>query len=592
MNSYQHLFLRFAALALSIVNMAAHATTSSMSTYTNSDRVFIALANEYIDHAYFPENPTLATIAGHHDVDDQLEDYSKKGIQHHLQSLKQYEARINAIDSIKLSGPIQADRDIVLNHIRSEYLTLATIRPWEKNPDFYPSSIANSVLVLIERDFSASINRLKSVIAREKKMVVFLRQAKLNIQNPPKIYTDIALEQLPGTIRFFEKDLPKAFTSVKDATSISEFKRYNHRVIQALKDYQQWLRHDILPRAHGDFRLGTDTFRKKLMYDEMVDAPLDHLLTIGIQELRKDQAAFKHVAHEIGPKASSKQVLRLLESNHPTPDQLLNAFQNTFSNLIDFIHTHPIISLPTTLRPTLKETPAFLRATLTVTIDVPGPLETNAKEAYFTVTLPEPNWDTKKTNDYMFQFSYPTINIIAIHTAFPGHFIQLSWLPLLHDRVRQLFTANSNEEGWTLYCEKMMLDEGFGKNNRNETTRATNLLRLGQLHEALLRDARYIVSIKMQTGQMSMQQAIRFFEKEAYQPNIIAVKEAKRNATDPTYLSYTLGKIQIVKLRDDLKAKQGREFNLEEFHNALMQQGSPPIKIVRKALLHDNSDAI
>jgi uncharacterized protein (DUF885 family) len=234
-----------------------------------------------------------------------------------------------------------------------------------------------------------------------------------------------------------------------------------------------------------------------------------------------------------------------------------------------------------------------MRATTTASMDTPGPFEKHATEAYFNVTLPDPSMKPDEVEGYMHGFNMGTIVSTAVHETYPGHYIQFLWVPQAPSRVRKLLGANTNAEGWAHYCEQMMLDEGYGQPGLGaKDAREAKFIRLGQLQDALLRNARFIVGIEMHTGSMSMEQAEAFFEKEGYQSRQNAVVETKRGASDPTYLYYTLGKLEILKLREDVKKKQGATFSLEQFHNDFLRQGFPPIKIVRQALLGDDSPAL
>jgi uncharacterized protein (DUF885 family) len=214
-------------------------------------------------------------------------------------------------------------------------------------------------------------------------------------------------------------------------------------------------------------------------------------------------------------------------------------------------------------------------------MDTPGPYETEASEVFFNVTLPQTDWPAERVEDFLRGFHRGTILRTAIHEAYPGHYTQFLWMPQVPSRVRKLLGANSNAQGWAHYAEQMMLDEGYRGGDRR--------IRLGQIQDALLRDARYIVGIEMHTGKRTFEEAIEFFETEGYQTRETAERETKRGTSDPTYLYYTLGKLQILKLREDYRQMKGADFSLEEFHNSFMQQGFPPIKIVRQALLGDDS---
>ena len=564
-------------------------------TNENWKQQFEKISNEYLDQVYFKYQPTVGTQAGYHQYDTQLEDYSRKSIAAEIRALKSFERRIAAIhpDADAADFALRSDREIVLSTIRSMVLTLEAIRPWEKNADNYSSTCANGAFVLMERKFASPDERLRSLVAREKQMPALLAAARANLKNPPRIYTEIAIEQLPGIVSFFEQDVPAAFAGAQDAALKAEFAQTNAAVIAALKSYLDWLKTDLLARSNGDFRIGAETFSKKLQYDEMVDLPLDKLLEIGWADLRKNQAHFKEVAKELEPARDASAVLEVLGENHPAPDRLLDAFRATFDGLVGFIRAHNIVTIPSDARPIVEETPPFMRATTFASMDTPGPFETHATEAYFNVTLPDPAMKPEEIEGYMHSFNVGTVISTAVHEAYPGHYIQFLWLPQAPSRVRKLLGANTDIEGWAHYCEQMMLDEGYGQPGAGaKDERESNFLRLGQLQDALLRNARFIVGIEMHTGKMSFDDAVAFFQKEGYQSKETAVVETKRGTSDPTYLYYTLGKLEIMKLREDMKKKQGAAFSLEEFHNNFLRQGFPPIKIVREALLGDNSPAL
>jgi hypothetical protein len=311
--------------------------------------------------------------------------------------------------------------------------------------------------------------------------------------------------------------------------------------------------------------------------------PLDRLLRIGYDDLRANQKKFQQTAAQIDPKKTPQQILTELERDHPPPDKLLDAFREICTKLRDYIVAHKIITLPSPVLPILEETPPFMRALTFASMDTPGPYETIAKEAFFNVTLPEKNWKPERVEDFMGAFNRGTILSTAVHEAYPGHYVQFLWMQHIDSRVRKLVGASSNAEGWAHYCEQMMLDEGYSNDLK---------LRLGQLQDALLRDARYIVGIEMHTGKRTFEQGVEFFEKEGYQTHETAERETKRGTSDPTYLYYTLGKLQILKLREDYRKMRGAQFSLQEFHDNFMKQGFPPIKIVRRAMLGNDSPTL
>ena len=548
------------------------------------DNDFNKVSDRVFDELIFRYDPASGTQAGFHQYDALMPTLSRAEVDEQTAAVRKFIAEVEAFDPRGLSPSATADRELMLAQLRGQLLGLENIRMWEKNPDTYTSYATNAIYTIMSRTFAPPAERMKSAIAREKLIPRMFQSARENLKNPPEIYTSVALEQLPGIESFFEKDVPAAFIKVKDAALLAEFKKSNQAVVDALKSYETYLKNDVMPRSKGDFRIGADNYRHKLLYDEMVDTPLDRLLAIGYDDLHRNQAEMKRVAAQIDPNRPMNAILQDLENDHPTADKLLPSFRDVLGGLRDFIETKHIVTIPSKVPPIVEETPPFMRALTSASMDTPGPYEKVAKEAFFNVTLPDPKWPAKDVDEYLQGFNRGTILSTAVHEAYPGHYVQFLWVPSAVSKVRKLMACGSNAEGWAHYTEQMMLDEGYGKGDLK--------LRLGQLQDALLRDARYIAGIRMHTGDMTMEQAIEFFVQEGFQVRPTAEKEAKRGTSDPTYLVYTLGKLEIMKLREDYKAMKGDKYTLQEFHDAFLKQGAPPVKIVRKALLGNDSPVL
>ncbi len=227
--------------------------TLSSAYAADAKQTFTAAADKYFDTLYFPYQPTLGTLSGYHQYDAKIEDLSRKNIDSQIAALHDFEKRIEAIPANGLDQTSHADRELVLANIRGTLLTLEVVRPWEKNPDNYSGSISNAAFSLMERKFASPDDRLRSLIAREKLMPKTLADARVNLKNPPRVYTDSAIEQLPGITSFFEHDVPLAFVDAKDAGLKAEFATTNAAVIEALKQYESWLKSDLLPRSKGEF---------------------------------------------------------------------------------------------------------------------------------------------------------------------------------------------------------------------------------------------------------------------------------------------------------------------------------------------------
>jgi uncharacterized protein (DUF885 family) len=567
-------------IQLSLLSSSAFAQDASAQEKTasslRSQTAFDKLVDEYFDF-YFQFHPTAGTQAGLHQYDMKLEDFSRAAIEAETAGLAQFQKKFSSIPSSQLSQESAGDLEVLISSIEARLLELQSIQMWRKDPDVYISNLSYSVFLIMRRDFAPQADRLQSVIAREREIPRVLAAARQNVSNPPKVYTQVALQQMPDNIKFFQNDVPAAFREVQDPRLLADFKASNDAAIEALTKYQDFLRTDLMSVSNGDFRLGAENFRKKLLYDEMVDIPLDRLLEIGYADLRRNQQQLKEVAAQIDPHRSTAAVLADLHRDHPPADQLLQTFRDTLGGLRQFIEQNKIVTIPSTVPPIVEETPPFARALTTASMDTPGAYETKATEAMFNVTLPAPDWKPEKVEQWMQGFNRGTITSTAIHEVYPGHYTQFLWVQAAPTKTRKLLYNNSNAEGWAHYTEQMMLDEGYGAHDLN--------LRLGQLLDALLRNARFIVGIEMHTGKMTLEQGQEFFVKEGFQVPPVAEVEAKRATSDPTYLYYNLGKLQILKLREDYRKQQGSKFTLQEFHDRFMRQGSVPMKIIRKSML-------
>ena len=564
---------RFCSLALCLVSLLMLSTST-----LGKPRTFNQLVDAYFDD-YFKANPSQATSVGFHQYDRQLEDFSLAAHQRNRRMLLEHVAAFQAINPRTLSQGDRDDREIMIATIHSLLLEEDRVQQWRKNPDNYSSAVTGTIFNLIKRNFAPAAERLRSVIEREKQIPRALLQARAVLLNPPKIYTDIAIEQLPGNIDFFKTTVPESFNRVQDKALLAEFKGSNDGAIAALNDYLGWLQKDLLPRSNGTFAIGAESYRLKLLYDEMVDVPLPRLLKIGYAQLRKDQRAFIETAKRIDSNKTPEEALKELEKDHPRANDLLSSAQQQLDGLRQFLIDKKIITVPGGTQAKVVETPPFARATTFASMDTPGPYEANATEAYYNITLPDPNWSKEKQEEYLEGYNYPLLSNVSVHEVWPGHYTQFLWVknnPQL-SKVRKLTGAGSNAEGWAHYSEEMVLDEGLYNNDPR--------YRLAQLTDALLRDCRYVVGIKMHTQGMTMDQARKFFVEEGRQVPVVGEMETKRGTGDPTYLMYTLGKLEILKLREDYKRKMGAQFSLQEFHDRFIKAGTPPVKIVRRELI-------
>jgi uncharacterized protein (DUF885 family) len=555
---------------------AACSRLASSAARVSNDAAFTGLAKTYLEDLY-QRRPTVATFLGIHRFDDKLEPYSRQAVQDEAVFARELRGRVATIDPATLNAANQLDREQLLHAIDSRLLTLDVVRPWAKDPDTYSSGLTNTAYLMIKRDFAPPAERMRNLIAREKAMPAALAEARKNLEAPPKIATEIAIEQIDGNRDFFKTAVAAAFPTVTDAALVADFKQANDGVVKAFDEYKAWLTGDLLKRSTGEFALGEEAFRKKLAADEMIDVPLDALLAMADADLRKNQAAFADTARLIDPKRTPMQVLDAVQANHPPADKLLATTQSELDALAAFMTERHIITIPKAAPARVQETPPFLRATTSASMEIPGPFEEKATEAYYNMTLPDPKASPAETNEFMKQWYYAAITNVSVHEVWPGHYLQFLYAKYLPSDVRKVLGANSNSEGWAHYCEQMVIDEGFHADDPR--------YRLAQLQDALLRDVRFIAGIRLHTKGMTVAEAEELFVKEGYQPRPVARSESKRGTSDPTYGYYTMGKLMILKLRDDYKAKAGAGYSLQKFHDEFIALGPLPLPLIRRAML-------
>ena len=527
----------------------------------------------------FEFRPSTGTAAGFHEYDAKFEDYSAEAFGKRIGSLHEFAGRLAKLRASKLSESDAIDAELIDGAIKSELLDLEVFETWKQNPMGYIALPGEAIDGLMKRNFAPPKVRLRSVIARLKGVPTVLAAMRKNMANPPKEFTDIAIRLAEGSTGFF-KDTIAAWA--KDAAGgddalLKEFAAVNSPAADAMREAAGWLKKDLLPRSAGKFAIGAENFSRKLLYDDMVDLPLDKILAIGEANLAKDYAAFVETAKRVAPGKTPMQAMNVLNADHPSEADQLAFAGRSIDAARQFIIDKQIVTLPSGVRPIIQETPPFERAGSFASMDTPGPYETKATEAFYYVTPPEKNWDAKHKEEHLRGFNKAVMDMTTVHEAYPGHFTQFVYASQFPTKTRKLIGANTNAEGWAHYTEQMMLEEGFGGGDPK--------IRLAQLEEALLRDCRYVAGIKMHTQGMTVEKAAELFVEKGVQQPANAYEEARRGTYNPTYLYYTLGKLQIYKLREDYKRAKGAAFTLRGFHDEFVKAGPMPLKLMRRVLL-------
>ena len=570
--------------------VATYLPLASAFAVQTPDSEYEAIAEEFIK-GYFAARPLLGTAIGLHEYDGKITDYSRLALDAELSRLKRFDDRLQKFDLNKLSQRQSIDLRILQAAIRNEIFQREAMAIYERNPIVYAR--AADVNIYIKRNFAPLEDRVHSIVAIESQVPNILIAARTNLDPVlPKPYVELAIRIAKGSADFLRKNLVKAVVELRDERVRTEFLEANRKAAAALTDYAAWLERDKLPKATADFALGQEKFQRLLKETELVDLPPEKVLEIGLTQLRKEQKAFADAAKRIDSNKSAVEVFKQMQSEHPTPESLLADIGKDLEQIRKFVVTRKLVTIPSEVRARVKETPQYRRATSFASMDTPGAFEKRATEAYYYVTPPENDWPPQQKDEWLTAFNFYTTDVVSIHEVYPGHYVQFLRLNASPaSKVEKIFGSYAFIEGWAHYCEKMMVDEGYGTvaNPSEADEKRAAKYRLAQADEALLRLCRLCVSIKMHTQQMTVEEAAKFFQDNCYYEEKPARAEAMRGTFDPGYLNYTLGKLQILKLRDDYKAQEGANFSAQKFHNELLNHGMPPIRLLRELMLKDKS---
>jgi uncharacterized protein (DUF885 family) len=554
-------------------------------TKVSGDAAFKKLSEDYLT-GYLAWRPANGVALGYHQYDGKVTDLNKESMGKELGRLKDFDQRLAATDTASLSPKMFYDFRILQSAIKNEIFSFEDLGTFNKNPMTYAGAV--DVSIYIKRDFAPIEDRIKSIIAIEKNAPQIFAAAKVNLKDTlPKPYVETAIEIAHGSADFLGGDLKVALKEVKNDTLMKAFNAANKTAIDAINDFAAYLQKVKLPKANNDYAIGEASYKKMLLYSEGLTLSPDKILEIGLKELKSEQATFNAAAKTINANKKPVDVYHDLQKDHPTAENLIPEVKKNVEAIRKFLTDKNIVTMPSSVNLIVKETPQFARATSTASNDDPGPFETKATEAFYYVTPVDSKWTAKQQEDWLRQFDYYTTDNVTIHEAYPGHYTQFLHLNASSaTKIEKMFGSYAYIEGWAHYCEKMMADAGYGHNG--DTVRAAKY-RLAQSGDALLRLCRLCVSIKTHCQGMKIDDATKFFMDNWYQGEKPSHQEALRGTFDPGYLFYTIGKLEILKLRADYEKQEGANFSLKKFHDEVLDHGMPQIRLLREVMLKDKS---
>jgi uncharacterized protein (DUF885 family) len=548
----------------------------------DGDAAFRSLEARYFA-VVFAEAPSFATAVGVHDYDERLDDLSAAAVAARIAREERTLDEVGAIAVQTLSPEAALDRQVLENHLRDDLLFDRTLETWRHKPDDYVQTVSGALYALIARDFAPAAVRLRAAIARENAVPAVVRAAETNLTTVDGATAAIAVADARGTAVFLRTAVPAAFRTAGTASERAALSRSTALAAGAVDQLASLVERRFAAHPRGTYAIGAAAFAARLKYEEAIDMPLPEYERIGERALARTRAAMAATARRIDPRLSVPQVLARAARQHPSAGGLLSAADADLTRLRAFVAARHIIELPAGANLRVDPTPEFLRATTVASMDAPGPLEKKATRAYYHVTPVDPHDAPADREAYLETFNDFERPIVSAHEVYPGHFTAYAvqrGLPL--SLTAKLLGASSFVEGWAHYGEQLVVDEGWGEGDPR--------VRLMQLKEAVLRNARFVVGVRMHVHGMTVAQAEHFFAEQAYLDRVDARIESRRGTQDPTYGYYTLGKLEILKLREDYRRKLGAGFTLAGFHAALLAHGNPPLPLLRPLLLGDADD--
>jgi uncharacterized protein (DUF885 family) len=569
-------FTAGALLSLSMLNAAA----------TTQDDAFQKIAHDYIEQ-YLQGNPEEATELGDHRFDGQLTDYSSEARAKDLATQKEFRDKLNSIDGSQLSGANNIDYRILKENIDYQIFQAEELRAPEWNPLVYMQSLANSLYLLVARDFASPERRIPNLRQRMEKIPRVIAQAKANLQHPPRVHTETAIEQTQGAISLVRKGLAPLLDQSpgmkKDLTPLQE------KTVAALEDYEKWLENDLLPRSDGDFRLGAEKYRKKLRFALASDLPMEEIMKRAKADLEQTQTAIYETAlplyRKYFPNADDKTLadkhkvtaaaLGKLAEQHPDDTTIVDYAKKIVTEATDFVKQRDLVTVPNVPLDVIAM-PEFKRGVAIAYCDAPGPLDKTGR-TFFAVAPTPKDWSTERRESFFREYNNYMIRDLTVHEAMPGHFLQLARAnefraPTL---VRAIFQSGAFVEGWAVYCEQMMAEQGYGGPEA----------KMQQLKMRLRAICNAVLDQSIHAGNMNEKEAMDLMMKEGYQQEGEAVAKWKRTRLTSAQLStYFVGATEHLDLRAAEQRKLGKDFNLKKYNDQVVSYGSPPVKYVRELM--------
>ena len=566
-------FVTVAVLALCLAPVAASPRPQSTA--------FAQFVDQYLDD-FARRHPSIAGGNGLHQHDDLLDDFSATAITSEIAALKRDRARLARFAPATLTPDERVDQRILDGIIDGWLLEQETLKNWQRNPMLYASALSDGVNNLMTMENAPAPVRMRRVIAKLASVPRLLASARTNITNPPRLFTERGIGFMRGAAAMLDHDLPLAFASQQGTPLMDSLMRAAAVARPQITAYADWLEHDVLPRATGDYRIGAANVARRYHAEELIDQPLPSLIAIGERELAIYQSQFRAAAARLAPGRDPLEVWRDVRHDHPKRGDVVSATQTLVDSLTAFVVQHGLAVVPAGERVIVAPAQPFDLGF--ASMHASPPLENPPVKSFYYITDASASMPVAEQEAWLERYNYASLINTSAHEAMPGHWLHSTYMRKTPGKIRRIWIGlnpfpqpSSGQDGWAHYSEQLMVETKFGGGDPR--------IELAQLSDAMTRVCRLLSGIRVHGGEWTLAQAQACFEQRAYVPTSAAKREAERATYDPTYGGYFLGKRGILTLRRDMQAKLGTAFNLRTFHERFMTNGIAPIWAHRQLFL-------
>lgn len=534
---------------------------------------FQNLVDRYLED-YWESFPIEATLNGIHKYDHLLGETNREFYIQRIKKLKEFSQElIEKIDHSSLDHEDQLDQKLLNKLIEFSIIELEHLRFYQRNPSFYIPIEGISSLLL--RDFASWEERLANVSKRLRGFPSYLEGAKRNLENPPKIWTLLAIENCKGAIYFLEHMISEFGTMIPELEK--ELSKAYQEGVSSLQSYKSFLEEKLAPTSFGDFALGQEWFNYYLKHWYMLDYPLEELEKIGEEMLLSTEEKMENLARRINHGKNWYQIVEEMKEKHPTKDNLKQVCWKEMEKAKEFIKEKNLVTIPLGEKIDVIDTPVLFRKTMSFGGYYPATPFNPDEAGFYMVTPVDPKLSPQEEEEFLRGYNIYWVRVVALHECYPGHHLQFSIAHRLPSKIRRIYRNDLLIEGWALYCEEMMNEQGFYPDLQT---------RISQLRMMLWRAARVVIDVGLHTKKMSFEDAVDFLVSRVKMERAHAEAEVKRYTLTPTQpLTYLIGMLEIRKIKEAYKQKVKGDFNLCEFHDNLLSFGALPLKLIAEKLL-------